>query len=372
MKTYDDKMEFEANLPAKPSDVFIETCKINLRKIFALPGTGKGWRTRKVAIDPTGDLNTYKLTVDLHKAMGRNFSKESAEEQFESIKTKLIQKLPGWRKLGDNHDGDDDSSLHIPISESLRLQDDWKEYFGHIYERDLQIAEMMRCIEIARDSEMEVRNHVLLYGPPGSGKTEILLSLCEMFGQEVVKRLDATTTTKAGAIQLLLEEDVVAPILAIEELEKVVGENDLPWLLSILDKRAEVMKTNARSGHISRQVKKLVIVTVNNMEKLRSFHEGALIDRFSCPLYCPVPTRELVTKILMDHLEEIPGGKPEWIEPAVEYAYTVENTYQIRRIKGIMAIGGDRLLDGSFQQEHKELLNQRIKDDQEITKYRVL
>ena len=62
-----------------------------------------------------------------------------------------------------------------------------------------------------------------------------------------------------------------------------------------------------------------------------------------------MPDRALLQKILLREVKKIPGGKEEWVAPALDYALDVEKTYKARRIKAIMTNARDRLLDGSYQ-----------------------
>lgn len=369
MKKYAATLEYEGTFPAKPSDAIVLAAK--KASVNAIGGAlaKSGWRVEGVRIEATETTNKYKLIIPLVRRSAREFQEAMAQQQLNTIASNLSSRIPGWKRVGDDLDLSQDDNEELSLDELLEFPDDWQQYFSHIYERDIQINEMMTAIKVARESNMRVRNHVLLHGEPGGGKTEILLSLTNIFSSFAIKHLDATSTTKAGAIDFLLKSDMVPPIIAIEEIEKVVNENDLPWLLSILDKRGKIIKTNARVGSIEREVRPLVIATVNNMEKLRSFHEGALFDRFNVPLYCPIPSEDLIRKILRDQLDELPNGNEAWIDPAIRYAFDVEHTYQIRRIKAIMTIGGDRLLDGSYQRNHQHLLDQRQKDDEKLTEF---
>lgn len=229
----------------------------------------------------------------------------------------------------------------------------WRPAFSRIYDRDAQIREVMESIRTAKETGMQVRNHVLLYGPPGCGKSEIMGAVATALGDRAVRRLDATAMTGAGAQEILLGAAVPA-IIAIEEAEKL-PQADLRWLLSVMDGRAEVRKTTVRTGAVARECRCLVMATVNDVEKFRGFLAGALYSRFSVPVYCPAPDRALLRRILTRELERIPGGRPEWIDPAIDYAVSVEGTYQVRRIVAIMTNARDRLLDGSFQASREQM-----------------
>jgi hypothetical protein len=239
--------------------------------------------------------------------------------------------------------------------DAINIPDNWREYFSHIYNLEDQITELMSAIRTAKDTNMGIRNHCMLYGPSGCGKTECTLALEKMFGEDVVLKLDATNTTKAGAENLILERDVIPPILILEELEKC-NEANLPWLLGVMDDRGEVVKTNARVGTIKRKAPMLVICTVNNLKKFEEYQEGALVNRFNVPIYHPMPTKDLLRKVLVREVAKLPGGKLEWVEPALDFGLNVEKTFQARRIKAIMTNARDGLLDGSYQKARLRMM----------------
>lgn len=334
-----------------------------------------GWKARKANLtvsDGDGGQPGYRYVaaVKLTRRSQRSFSEDIASKQSDIIADRIVSRIAGWQRTQENlpaHRGqslsngqavaEDAVPMIVPSTpaELLALPDNHGSFFDHIYDREAQIREVLESIRTARETDMGVRNHILLYGPPGCGKTEICLSLWKMLGDLAVKRLDATATTKAGAEKLLLEMDAIPPIVVLEEAEKV-NEANLPWLLGILDDRGEIIKTNARVGSVTRSAPCLVIATVNNIGKFRAFHEGALCNRFSVPLYCPMPDRALLRRILEREVVKIPGGDHAWIDPALDFALEVEKTYQARRIKAIMTNGRDRLLDGSYQEERAAMI----------------
>ena len=379
MKQYSATLRFERRFPT-PMDTGTMVRSIDQQVSKAIGSFAtSGWKARKAKLMlNNGAVNRpdyrYVAAINLIRRGQRSFDETVADKQSDIIAERILNRLAGWQQYQSDSFGhlnqlssngraavaatlEEVAPLVLPSTpgELLALPGNHSSFFDHIYNREAQIREVLASIATARETGGEIRNHILLYGPPGCGKTEICLSIWKMLGDLAVKRLDATATTKAGAEKLLLEMDAIPPIVILEEAEKV-NEANLPWLLGILDDRGEIIKTNARVGSVSRPAKCLVIATVNNIQKFRAFHEGALCNRFSVPLYCPMPDRALLRRILEREVVRIPGGDPAWIDPALDFALEVEKTYQARRIKAIMTNGRDRLLDGSYQVERAAMI----------------
>jgi MoxR-like ATPase len=251
---------------------------------------------------------------------------------------------------------------------AIRIPDDWKSYFEHIYDRDDQILEIIESLKTARDTDMVMRNHIVANGPPGCGKTDTALAIYKMLGKDSVRRLDATSMTKAGAEQFLLDMDVIPPVLIIEELEKANPAN-LSWLMGIMDERGEIIKTNARQPPIIRHCPMLIIATVNNINKFESFMDGAINDRFNVPLYFSMPDRNLLRRIALREVRKLPDGNEAWVEPALDFALNVEKTYKARRIKAIMTNGRARLLTGEYQESQIRMAKMRASDKEALREF---
>lgn len=221
-------------------------------------------------------------------------------------------------------------------------------FFGHIYERDPQIRIVHSSLKAAQASNFEQRNHCLLWGKPGCGKTETVLAFEKLVGPENVIKLDATSTTKAGAENLLLELSVVPPILLIEELEKCNPLN-LPWLLGILDQRGEIIKTNARIGSQRKQAKCLCVATVNNLNDLTSMMSGALASRFQHKIYFPRPNRAIMEKILMREIGKVKGDAA-WIKPILDYVFGIEKVNDPRRAIALLD-GREKWLTDEYKKD---------------------
>lgn len=225
---------------------------------------------------------------------------------------------------------------------------DRKDYFNHIYGRDPQIEIICSAIHAGIESDWNNRFHCVLYGPPGCGKSDILISVGKMLGieNESYIKLDATSTTEAGAQKLLLESSYIPPVLIVEEIEKT-DEKSLRWLLGILDHRAEIRKSNYRIGHNAKNVKMLCLATVNDLVLFKKVMSGALASRFSHEIYCPRPSREILGKILEREVSRI-NGNLAWIEPTLKYC-DEKQLNDPRKVVPICICGKDKLLTGEYQ-----------------------
>lgn len=330
----------------------------------------RGWKAKRPILSRDG--NTIGAVITFRRSCSREYPEASFARQADTIERKLYSRLRRYGWTAERQPQVDTPAPAAPsrVCSGIRIPEDWRDYFSHIYDRDDQIQDIMQSLRTAADTQGEMRNHLVLYGPPGCGKTETGLAVARMLGDDCVLRLDATATTKAGAENLILERDVIPPVLIIEELEKV-NEANLPWLLGVLDDRGEIIKTNARVGSVTRKAKMLVIATVNNYKKFASFQEGALEDRFPVRPYFPMPNRELLRKILLREVSKIPGGREEWIDPALDYALNIERTFKARRIKAIMTNGRDTLLDGSYQDAQTRMIARKTNDVEELRRFGV-
>jgi hypothetical protein len=106
------------------------------------------------------------------------------------------------------------------------------QHFSRIYHRDAQVNRILDALRLAQRTDWVKRTHFLLDGDPGSGKSEIMLAFAGMLGAEnrEWRWFDATSMTRAGAIEEVMRFPVVPPVLFIEEIEKW-EEAGLRWLL---------------------------------------------------------------------------------------------------------------------------------------------
>lgn len=235
------------------------------------------------------------------------------------------------------------------VSKGLEVPEDWSSYFEHIYDRESQIYMVVQAIRAFIKSGYRNRFHVVMYGPPGCGKTEITRAVKAMLGEDNVIEYDATATTAAGAIQDLAGRDDSPRILAIEEIEKT-DEASLRWLLAALDQRGELRKKNFRTS-IQKSLRVLTIATVNDRALFEKVMAGALASRFPLKLYCPRPSRAVHSKILAREIEREDGSQ-EWADPAVDFAEGQSIT-DPRTVTAICLCGGDDLLTGVFQEHFR-------------------
>lgn len=368
-KRWGTTLEFTVSLPSAPGQGQVISWEQSAARALSSADKAK-WKIGHCKVEATENTGTYKISFPIVKAGQRRFDPETAKQYSDTIADRMLGRLPGFKRFGvsisNDKEGDDDKKV-FTIEELLEFPDNIESHFQHIYERDIQIKQVLKAIQLTRDTNGKVRPHVLLHGPKGVGKTEIGITIGNIFGDIAVKRLDATSLTKAGAEKLLLDADTVPPVIVIEEIEKTTEAN-LPWLLAVLDSRGEIIKTTSRMN-VSRLTRCLCIATANDVGKLKTFHDGALYDRFSLPIYCPLASEALLRRILMRDLAELPNGKKEWVDAALDYALHVEKTVQIRRVKAIMAIGGDRLLDGSFAAEQAQLRNSEQSDLERLSEF---
>lgn len=243
----------------------------------------------------------------------------------------------------------DDEEL-IPLSSLSRIKQG--DFYSHLFGRDAQVRILLSSIQAACDSKMQNRFHSLLYGSPGCGKTDILLSTAKLLAEQRVSYLiiDATTSTGAGIRKALLDEDAILPdVIIVEEIEKVSKEAMHP-LLGIMDERGTISQFNSRRT-ASRKVPALILASANDYELLAKTESGALLSRFSNEIYCPRPDREILSKILQREIEKVKGGDLAWIEPTLKFCYDERKITDPRMLKRICLCGKERLISGEYQRD---------------------
>jgi len=238
--------------------------------------------------------------------------------------------------------------VRIVVKDFGSVNTDLGTHFNHIFGRDDQINIVHSAIVAAKESSFANRFHCVLEGPPGCGKSEILTAVGKMLGKEneAYMKLDATSTTEAGAQRILLKSSYIPPVLLVEEIEKT-DEKSLRWMLGILDHRAEIRKTNFHIGHQARNVKMLCLATVNDIKLFEKAMSGALFSRFAHEIHCPRPDKATMRKILEREVSKV-SGDFAWIDPTLEFA-AEQKIDDPRKIVPICLCGRNNLLSGSYQ-----------------------
>jgi len=340
---------------------------------------GGGWEYR-ISTQPLRTENgiwVFSRKVIFQKINERG----NADKQWFSILTILAKSASGskfgkypWTII-QGAEALEDSIVLDPskVTESKDYGDiktDRANHFDHIFDRQNQIDIVHSAIIAAKESDLNNRFHCVLFGPPGCGKSEILLGVGKMAGSEndAYMKFDATSTTEAGAYRVLREASHIPPILLVEEIEKA-EEKSLRWLLGLLDQRAEIRRTNFRTGNDSRNVKMLCLATVNDIDLFRKVMSGALASRFAHQVYCPRPNRALLQKILEREVTKSKGDVA-WIEPTLKFCCDDDSMQAIfqddpRKVVPICLCGREKLLTGEYQkavratQEPSRRLEQR-------------
>ena len=310
--------------------------------------------------------------MQFRKNSGRIKDLELVEKQWKEINKYLNVACNNKNRFLDNpwiilktEENNKEEVEEANISQSL--ENNKKEYayinlnkhncFDHIYDRNHQIEMVIKSINLAVETKMAERKHVVLLGPPGCGKTTILGALSKMLGNEdeAYIYMNGASTTKAGAEAKLGSTTVIPPIMFIEEIEKTTEES-LGWLLTVLDERAELRKLNYRVD-IRKSVPILCIATANSEEKFEGFDSGSLASRFSSKVYCQRPERNVLKQILKREIDKLSDHGIEttydWIDPTLDYCLNEEKNDDPRHVITVCLTGRDGLLDGSFQETLK-------------------
>jgi len=279
-------------------------------------------------------------------------SGEGAEEIYAELAEE--GKIPPFAGSIDSGDDNDSTVTSKPKVRTIvksfgEINTDFGEYFNHIFDREHQIKIIHSALVAAKESSFVNRYHVVLQGPPGCGKSEILTALGKMLGKEhdAWMKVDATSATEAGMQRILFESVHIPPVLMVEEIEKT-DEKSLRWMLGVLDHRAEIRKTNFHIGHKCRNVKMLCVATVNNIELFKKAMSGALYSRFAHEVYCPRPDKKTMQMILEREIAKV-QGKQEWIAPTLKFCMDEQGITDPRKIVPICLCGRDDLLNGSYQ-----------------------
>jgi len=229
--------------------------------------------------------------------------------------------------------------------EDVEIPEDWAEHFAHLYGLNSHVSRIRKSIEIGLMSGWTKRQHSVLIGPPGCGKSDICESFRRALGENAVFKFDATSTTAAGAIQTLKNLPILPRIILLEEIEKA-PEAAMLFLLGILDMRGEIRKVTARDD-VQRNVKCVAIATVNDETVFEKMQAGALASRFMNKIYFKRPSRDTLIRILTREVTSI-NGNQAWVMPTIEYCER-EGIYDPRVVINHCLVGGDDWLNGTYE-----------------------
>lgn len=336
---------------------------------------GRGWKVKELPYsgDPVRDKQSGLWRFDRGFIFTREGGRAGTEEStFQEI-LKYIAKagcsqggLAKYPWLITEPAVADDRTIAIktrraPQKEMAKIGTEMGTLFDHIYEREPHIKVIYSAVMEFIESEYRNRFHIVLHGPPACGKSELMLGFGKMFGaeNEAYLKLDATSTTQAGAQKLLLDNPYTPPIALIEELEKA-DEKTLRWILGITDVRGEIRKTNFHDNRYEER-KMLVIATVNNMNTFNNMLYGALASRFPNKLFCPRPNEKVLRQILLREIN-LRKGNPEWVTPTLDFCHKILEIDDPRSIIPICLMGKDDLLDGSYQKDILQTMSGELQE----------
>jgi hypothetical protein len=308
----------------------------------------KQWQQIKAMVEQSGSAAKYgESPWKIIEDSSNNTSEIVSESEKTAVDVKEVQPLEKVKTWSDltvpNELLGQDSDLH------LKNHPAWANLYGV----NPQIRVILSNIKRAHETNGDSRNHAVLFGHAGCGKTTTMFCIEKMFGSGAVLKLDATSTTKAGIEKLFFSDlSEIPPLVFMEEAEKADPEALKIWL-GALDDRGEIRKVNFRVNQL-RAIKVLFICTVNNkalFDKMMGSdgsEAGALSSRCVTQVYYPRPTELILQQILEKEIKE-KGGNPAWIGPAIEMAGKL-NVTDPRIVRSYLA-GGDRLLDGTYQKD---------------------
>lgn len=246
--------------------------------------------------------------------------------------------------------------------------------FNTIYGRAVHIRIMAAAMNTMILTKGHRRNHHVLHGLPGCGKSSLMIGWQDVIGKGGFVSINANSATRAGIEGLFLvrlSKTGVPPFIFVEEIEKTLEQILTVWL-SIMDDRAEVRKiVHGKLRHAI--VRSLVFASANDkllFDKImggRAGHPGALSSRMT-GLYVPRPDWDVMKRIL---LRDIALYYPEAKKDADLWAY---KCIEIAKEMGVndprtvtcFLDGRTRLLDDEYKEDIMRLhqLEREDKDRQ--------
>lgn len=335
-------------------------------------GQKQGWYVVNTIKSPkpncVGDgFYEYSFTFQFDRKTRNTVSHEVSKKQFEVLMDMAqgAANLYKWNIVDFTSEGEQHTTstpqdqpkvkvefIEPAIMTPIKMDDhyinlDPSGYFDHLYDRESQINVLLSGSRTAIESDFKIRTHALFYGPAAGGKTSLTTAFINMVGEEHCYRIDATTSTQAGVLNDIIERGQFIKFLIIDEIEKC-KEEQLRWLLSIMDERGELRVNNAKLGFVQKSLPAFVIATTNDIDKVERFMSGALHSRFSDRIHCPRIRDETIFRAVKKYIDMI-NGDDSWIYPAVKYVREVEKTDDIRRMIAVAVNGRERLVTGEYQ-----------------------
>lgn len=223
----------------------------------------------------------------LHGVDGSAFKPMNPRQMMQA----RVQKMEGMVEYAD---------IDMPSADMLA------EGMNGLFELDAQIDLVVTSIQRAIEQDFKFRDHLLLVGDPGCGKSETLMRIAAMleamgYGNAILK-IDGTSMTSAGIADILKEIPVMPRIMIVEEIDKA-DNAACSVFLGLMDKRGEVRKATYRD-QFSRDGRMLVLATANNWDKIVAKQEGALASRFGNPVQYKRPSPNGMLRIMHRELDE--------------------------------------------------------------------
>lgn len=139
--------------------------------------------------------NPNKFLKEFSNKTGKFYTWNATKSVFEEIKDKDFLKRQHMKKEKKEHSDLDILSMHSKIRETIISQDEQvKQILASVYKNQ-------RLINSSLDNETisKLKENIMVYGPTGSGKTEILMQIAKLCDVPIVIE-DATSFTESGYV----------------------------------------------------------------------------------------------------------------------------------------------------------------------------